>query len=182
MDDSLVFFRLDMTVRTWATAPFARGSSWFCGWKESSLRWPPLTWGSRCPSSARNASWASGRRELSHRNSTNEWNEAAFERFLSVIQAISHWRLSKGVLRLSPVRGSVYKELSVAVKQTPPFNWVYRFALSQGHYWGANKIRKLWRRHIIEWFIMYTQSHTDAHTHSARQALQLATTPIAVFP
>lgn len=95
-----LFFRLDTTARTWATVPFARGSSWFCGWKESSSLWPPSTWGSRCPPSARIASWASGGRELSHRNSINEWNEAAFERFLSVIQAILHWRLSKGALRL----------------------------------------------------------------------------------
>lgn len=63
---------------------------------------------------------------------------------------------------LAEVRGrSVYKELSVAFKQTPPFNWVYLFVLSQGHYWGANKIRKLWRRHIIEWFRMYTHTHTN---------------------
>ena len=45
--DSAVCFRLDMMARTWGTAPSARGCSWFCGWKEWSLQWPPLTWGSK---------------------------------------------------------------------------------------------------------------------------------------
>ena len=64
--DFTVCFRLDTMVRTWGTAPSARGCSWFCGWKEWSLRWLPLTWGSKHPplslsSGIRNTSWASGR-------------------------------------------------------------------------------------------------------------------------
>ena len=47
--DFTVCFRLDTMVRTWGTAPSARGCSWFCGWKEWSLRWLPLTWGSKHP-------------------------------------------------------------------------------------------------------------------------------------
>lgn len=59
-----MFFRQDMTARTWGTAPFARGSSWCCGWKEWSSQWPLLTWGSKHPSSGTNTSWASGRRDF----------------------------------------------------------------------------------------------------------------------
>lgn len=123
------FFRLDTMVRTWATAPSARGSSWFCGWRESSLQWPPSTWGSRCPSSGRKHFLSIWPRGLFTQNSIKTSNEREFEKFLSVTQTISHPGLSQGVLprsvcsrgqREEPFWPKVYKELSVAFKQTPP--------------------------------------------------------------
>lgn len=43
------FFRLDTTAKTLETARSAKDSSWCCGWKESSLQWPLLIWGSKQP-------------------------------------------------------------------------------------------------------------------------------------
>lgn len=41
--------RLDTMVKTWGTVLSAKGSSWFCGWKEWSSQWLQSTWGSKPP-------------------------------------------------------------------------------------------------------------------------------------
>lgn len=155
-------FRLDTMVRTWGTAPFARGCSWFYGWKEWSLRWPPLTWGSKHPplllwhKKHFLSIWSWG---LSHRTLIKKRHKRERERgFLWVIQnrfSLNQKVCCSQVWREEPVKG--YKELCVTFRQTPSLIEDFIVWISQGHCRGANKIRKLWKD-ADNWMIQSTHT------------------------
>lgn len=148
------FFRLDTMVRTWATAPSARGSSWFCGWRESSLQSPPSTWGSRCPSSGRKHFLSIWSRGLFTQNSTKD---VRWERIWEVsFSNPNHFsagpiqRCAASVCVEQRSEGGAFPAQSVQRAQchlqtNTSFNWVYFSVFLRVIIVGANKIRKLWK-------------------------------------
>lgn len=128
------------------------------------------------PPLAENTSWASGHGDFLHRTLLKTSNEREFEKFLSVNQTISHPGLSKGVLPQSVCsRGQreeafwpkVYKELSVAFKQTPPVIGCIFLCFSGSLQGEQIRSGNFERMLIIEWFRMHTQQalQTDDHSH-----------------
>lgn len=88
-------FRLDTMVKTWGTVLSAKGSSWFCGWKEWSSQWLQSTWGSKPPSLKQKCFLTIWAQDFTQ-NSIKRQSERENGWFTSLIQTMSH--LSKGVL------------------------------------------------------------------------------------
>lgn len=114
-------------------------------------------------------------RGLFTQNSIKTSNEREFEKFLSVTQTISHPGLSQGVLprsawsrgqREEPFWPKVYKELSVAFKQTPPLIGSICLCFSGSLLGEQIRSGNFERMLIIEWFRMPTQQALQTGDHS----------------
>ena len=160
-----MFFRLGMMGRTWGTAPSVRGSSWSCGWKEWSLQWPLLTWGSKPPLRQKHflSIWSWG---LLHRTLLrSKWerelksNPNNFSLINRCVSPSVSQRSEGGAVKLHVQRALCRCQTNTF------FNWGFIVWISQRHYRWANKIRKLWKE-ADNWMIHNTHTHIHTLLHS----------------